>query len=65
MKWSGLFLESFKGQMLSKNKVQWFMFIMIIWSNILSLVWVFQRIIIGLSSVLIMRMVMFAITNPL
>jgi hypothetical protein len=22
-KWSGLFLESFKGQMLSKNKVQW------------------------------------------
>jgi hypothetical protein len=22
-KWSGLFLESFRGQMLSKNKVQW------------------------------------------
>jgi hypothetical protein len=23
LKWSGLFLESFRGQMLSKNKVQW------------------------------------------
>jgi hypothetical protein len=23
MKWSGFFLESFRGQILSKNKVQW------------------------------------------
>jgi hypothetical protein len=43
-----------------------FKFIMTIWSNILSLIWVpLRRIIIGSSNIWIMIMVLFAITNHL
>jgi hypothetical protein len=84
-KWSGLFLESFRGQMLLKNKVQWLDLTsrfclplfelplaemicvhydcMVKYSKpCLNFFW---RIIIGLSSISIMIMAIFAITNPL
>jgi hypothetical protein len=42
-----------------------FEFIMVVWSNILNLVWVpFQKLIIGSSSIWIMIMAMFVITSP-
>ncbi len=37
LKWIGLFLESFKGQMLSKNKVQWLDFASHLWSPLVEL----------------------------
>jgi hypothetical protein len=36
-KWSGLFLESFNGQMLSKNKVQWLDLASCLWPLVLKL----------------------------
>jgi hypothetical protein len=37
MKWNGLFLESFRGQMLSQNKVQWLDLTSRLWSSLFEL----------------------------
>jgi hypothetical protein len=37
LKWNGFFLESFKGQMLSKKKVQWLDLASHLWSTLVEL----------------------------